>query len=193
MEKKIFGTSLEAKTRVLVFNIACGLLSLAVISYVFFYSLKYDYNTLFAEHHQSLVELEELRQILNNIENRSNNTTLSQSQISKLQDEIKKHWDSYKANETKNSQRSDLILLALRIYDFFDKRNTILKEKEKLLNKQRDFNKLDSSIQIFWFPSASNAPVHPGYRTNSPPLQTPVPAPDPPSISNAPSVAGWLR
>ncbi|MCI7766063.1 HAMP domain-containing sensor histidine kinase [Helicobacter sp.] len=149
MEKKIFGTSLEAKTRVLVFNIACGLLSLAVISYVFFYSLKYDYNTLFAEHHQSLVELEELRQILNNIENRSNNTTLSQSQISKLQDEIKKHWDSYKANETKNSQRNDLILLALRIYDFFDKRNTILKEKEKLLNKQRDFNKLDSSIQIF--------------------------------------------
>lgn len=149
MEKKIFGTSLEAKTRILVFNIACGLLSLAVVSYIFFYSLKYDYNTLFAEHHQSLVELEELRQILNNTENYSNNTKLSRSQISELQSEIKRYWDSYKANETKNSQRSNLILLALKVYDFFDKHDTILKEKEKLLNKQKDFNKLDSSIQTF--------------------------------------------
>ncbi len=149
MEKKIFGTSLEAKTRILVFNIACGLLSLAVVSYVFFYSLKYDYNTLFAEYHQSLIELEELRQILNSVKNYSSNVGLSQSQMLELQGEIEKHWEWYKKNEMKNSQENYLLLMVLRIYDFFDKNHSILREKEELQDKQRDFHELDSSIQTF--------------------------------------------
>lgn len=66
---KLFGTSLEAKARILVFNIASGLLSLAIISYIFYFSLKSDYDSLFTQYNHSLIELEAIRQIINQMQN----------------------------------------------------------------------------------------------------------------------------
>ena len=61
----IFGTTLADKARILVFNIASGLLSLAIVSFMYHFSLKHDYDVLFAEYSQSLEELENKRRAIN--------------------------------------------------------------------------------------------------------------------------------
>ncbi|WP_277641107.1 ATP-binding protein [Wolinella succinogenes] len=53
--------SLGSRTRFLVFNIASGLLSLGVVSYIALYSIKYDFDDLFRNHTVSLTKLEEIK------------------------------------------------------------------------------------------------------------------------------------
>ncbi|PZT48678.1 two-component sensor histidine kinase [Helicobacter valdiviensis] len=64
MALRFFGASLEDKARILVFNIACGLLSLAVVSYVFYFSLKNDFDVLFSSYSQNTIYLEQMRKFI---------------------------------------------------------------------------------------------------------------------------------
>lgn len=148
MEKKIFGTSLEAKARILVFNIACGLLSLAVVSYVFYFSLKYDYETLFSEYHQSLIGLEELRQIVNGTQ-----AILMQpnqeSQMIELREKIIEYWEAYQRVEETALDDNYLIYLVLQVYYFFNQDDFGLKEEAEMQQKIDDISKLDNQIYIF--------------------------------------------
>ena len=147
--KKIFGTSLEAKARILVFNIACGLLSLAVVSYVFYFSLKYDYETLFSEYHQSLIGLEELRQIVNGTQ-----AILMQpnqeSQMIELREKIIEYWEAYQRVEETALDDNYLIYLVLQVYYFFNQDDFGLKEEAEMQQKIDDISKLDNQIYIFW-------------------------------------------
>lgn len=126
MSIRIFGTSLASKARILVFNITCGLLSLAVVSYVFYFSLKYDYDALFVRYTESLVSLEHMRQ----------KTYQDEGKISKeTQKEIYELWDGYKKIQNYLGQYNSITRFSFQVYDFFAKESG--EEKGMIVEKNR--------------------------------------------------------
>ena len=119
---RIFGTTLEAKTHVLVFNIASGLLSLAVVSYVYYFSLKYDYDVLFTEYSQSLISLEELHKSITNAQNILIAHRLEEAEIVKAQETIIAQWENYRNiqnNLVNESYFTHFLLKTQMIHSFF--------------------------------------------------------------------------
>lgn len=137
---QFFGTTLEHKARVLVFNIASGLLSLALVFFVYHFSLKYDYDMLFMEYSQSLVMLEEVRFVLNRSQNLS-----YQREIAQARDEILVQWNAYKAlQELLNAGDSKHFLLNL--YWVLTKNDFIARKQREL---QGHLGDLDAKIQAY--------------------------------------------
>lgn len=61
MHLEIFGKTIMAKTTALVINIACGLLSLAIVSYIFYVGLKGDFDLIFSRYSENIAALEKTR------------------------------------------------------------------------------------------------------------------------------------
>ncbi|WP_299549830.1 HAMP domain-containing sensor histidine kinase [uncultured Helicobacter sp.] len=140
---QFFGTTLEHKARVLVFNIASGLLSLAVVSFVYHFSLKYDYDMLFMEYSQSLVGLEEVRRVLNY----SQNLTYSeQKEILQAKQSIMTQFDNYKALQDRLLNESESTHFLLNIYRFFIEDDSVLRKKREL---QSNLEILDFEIGVY--------------------------------------------
>lgn len=136
---RFLGTTLEAKARVLVFNIASGLLSLAVVSYVYYFSIKYDYDILFTEYSQSLIGLEELHKSVNNAQDLVLNH--KKEEILKEQETIRQQWTNYKNLQSNLLNESHFTYFLLKIYYLFGKENLTLYEKayfEESLNRLND-------------------------------------------------------
>ncbi len=142
---RIFGTTLEAKTRVLVFNIASGLLSLAIVSYVYYFSLKYDYDVLFAEYSQSLISLEELHKCINNTQNILIEKK-NEVEILKAQETIIAQWEKYKNLQNNLLSESYFTHFLLKIYYLFGKENLTLYEK---FNFETNLNHLKNAIDDY--------------------------------------------
>ncbi|WP_238699070.1 HAMP domain-containing sensor histidine kinase [Helicobacter sp. MIT 05-5294] len=136
---RIFGTTLEAKARVLVFNIASGLLSLAVVSYVYYFSLKYDYDVLFTEYSQSLISLEELHKCANNVQNILASQQ-REEEILKAQKIITTQWETYLNLQSNLLNESDFTHFLLKIYYLFGKEDLNLQEKSNFQTKQNNLN-----------------------------------------------------
>ena len=134
---QFFGTTLEHKARVLVFNIASGLLSLAVVSFVYHFSLKYDYDMLFMEYSQPLAELEEVRRVLNNSQNIMQG---NQEEILQAKQSIIMQWNSYKALQNRLLDESDLTHFLLNIYHLLIKGDFVLRKKKELQDNLESLN-----------------------------------------------------
>lgn len=143
---RIFGTTLEAKTHVLVFNIASGLLSLAVVSYVYYFSLKYDYDVLFTEYSQSLISLEELHKSITNAQNILIAHRLEEAEIVKAQETIIAQWENYRNIQNNLVNESYFTHFLLKIYYLFGGENLILGEKSSF---ETHLNHLDSAISYY--------------------------------------------
>ncbi len=142
---KIFGTTLEAKARVLVFNIASGLLSLAVVSYVYYFSLKYDYDVLFAEYSQSLISLEGLRKSVNDTQELLMKAS-GEREIVKTQEAIITQWANYQNLQSNLLSESYFTHFLLKIYYLFGKENLNLYEKS---NFKENLNHLNDVINEY--------------------------------------------
>lgn len=127
----IFGTTLEYKTRILVFNIASGLLSLAVVSALYYFMLKNDYDALFLEYSQSLIHLENLRKTINNARNIPLNA-YNEKKLNAAQENILLQLESYKIMQNKLDSKG-LLHLLLSVYDYFDKDKAQLIGQKKSL------------------------------------------------------------
>lgn len=138
------GTTLEAKARVLVFNIASGLLSLAVVSYVYYFSLKYDYDVLFAEYSQSLISLEELHKYVNNAQ--SLIASHNETEILKVKEMIVAQWINYKSLQSNLLNESYFTYFLLKIYNLFGKENLTLYEKTHF---EANLNHLNNAINEY--------------------------------------------
>lgn len=138
-----FGTTLEHKARILVFNIASGLLSLAIVSFVYHFSLKYDYDMLFMEYSQSLVELEEVRRTLNDLQNFAHK---SNQEILQAKHSIITQLNNYKALQNRLLNESESTHFLLDIYQFFAKDNFVVQKKMGL---QSNLEILDSEISAY--------------------------------------------
>ena len=148
---KLFGTSLEAKARILVFNIASGLLSLAIISYIFYFSLKSDYDSLFSQYNHSLIELEAIRQIINQMQNLP---SIEEEKIIFLenQEKIQEIWENYQQSQSHLANHNILRELGLRIYHFFIEETKTTKERDILKSNLENSQNLNRQIQEFLTP-----------------------------------------
>lgn len=61
MRLEIFGKTIMAKTTALVINVACGLLSLAIVSYIFYVGLRGDFDLIFSRYSENIAALEKTR------------------------------------------------------------------------------------------------------------------------------------
>ena len=126
MNIRIFGTSLASKARILVFNVTCGLLSLSVVSYVFYFSVKYDYDELFLRYTESLVSLEDMRQKL--YQDKESITQMRKEEILTL-------WEKYKEIQSQLQNHNSITKLSFKIYGVIVKRTQqeiiCLQEREK--------------------------------------------------------------
>ncbi|MDY2585639.1 HAMP domain-containing sensor histidine kinase [Helicobacter sp.] len=142
---RIVGTTLEHKARILVFNIASGLLSLAVVSFVYHFSLKYDYDMLFMEYSQLLMGLEEVRSRLNSAQNLVY-VARHQEEILQAKQSVVAQWNSYKALQEKLLYESDSTHFLLNVYRFFAKGDSVLRKKMEL---QSSLESLETEIGLY--------------------------------------------
>ena len=139
----IFGTTLADKARILVFNIASGLLSLAVVSFAYHFSLKHDYDVLFTEYSQSLVELEQVKHTINDSQALLYS---SSAEIADAKANITKQWEAYKTLQNRFIEEGDSAHFLLRAYHFLIKDDSILHKKVEL---QSDLNQLNTEIYAY--------------------------------------------
>lgn len=139
----IFGTTLADKARILVFNIASGLLSLAIVSFVYHFSLKHDYDVLFAEYSQSLMELENVRRAINDSQNLFHSSNIK---IKEVESSIIRQWDIYKALQKRVIEAGNSTYSLLKTYHFIVQDDSILLKKEEL---QNDLEQLNTEIYAY--------------------------------------------
>lgn len=136
---KIFGTTLADKARILVFNIASGLLSLAIVSFIYHSSLKDDYDTLFMEYSQSLVKLEDVRRIINNSQSLFHGS-LGSAEIAIVKQDIISKWDAYQDFQNRLLETKDSTHFLLNFFHFLFPDDSVLHKKEELKYKLNDLN-----------------------------------------------------
>ncbi|TLD84529.1 HAMP domain-containing histidine kinase [Helicobacter sp. MIT 11-5569] len=141
----IFGTTLADKARILVFNIASGLLSLAFVSFVYHFSLKYDYDLLFMEHSQSLVNLEKVRDAIN-VSQTLLHTAQNSAEILGARDNIVTQWNLYEKSQSRLLDSSDSGNLLFNAYYFFVEDGVI---EHKKLELEKHLKDLESAIYAY--------------------------------------------
>ncbi|MDY3113935.1 MAG: sensor histidine kinase, partial [Helicobacter sp.] len=141
----LFGRTLESRAWMIVFNIAAGLLSLAVVSYLYHFILKYDYDALFLSYSNSLTKLEEIRKSVNQAQNISLNAENGE-QIEFIKTQILTQWNTYKTLQNEFLEMQDLSNFILKIYHFLDDNKELKAQRDSL---QKMLNRLDVELKNY--------------------------------------------
>lgn len=147
MEKTRIFSTLGAKTRILVFNIASGLLSLAGISYIFYSSLTYDYNAFFTQYNQSILYLEKIRRVTKTQQYYFHQKT--QEELLIIYNEVHNLWNKYANLQSDLMDQNKIAKLTLGIYEHLVGIDRNLENLEIIENSQQNFYVLESQINKF--------------------------------------------